>query len=222
MSTLSSVTVKSVLLSFPFFFLPPKHFRGRVEGTSTEEDLLMREIEDLPVVTSLSFIHTIGRDKSGYHTNLRCPVVSSHGDCTDAGCTVKQVGTIRMSTKHPTMFDCLCEFLTRIQQNHDRDCVTSVQTCQAPSSDVESTKRPVVDRSSSCNANDVLLLRAQLKSLEERSVITNKSVLKTEKEGHKLQKELHLIEVKVQGKRACTHDDTGNGRLSVVCRSNSS
>jgi hypothetical protein len=60
-----------------------------VEGTSTEEDLLMREIEDLPVVTSLSFIHTIGRDKSGYHINLWCPVVSSHGDCTDAGCTVK-------------------------------------------------------------------------------------------------------------------------------------
>ncbi len=54
MSTLSSVTVKSVLLSFPFFFLHPKHFRGRVEGTSTKEDLLMREIEDLPVVTSLS------------------------------------------------------------------------------------------------------------------------------------------------------------------------
>ncbi len=63
----------------------------------------MREIEDLPVVISLSFIHTIGREKEEYRVNLRCPVVSSHGSCTDGGCTVQQVGPIRMSTKHPTM-----------------------------------------------------------------------------------------------------------------------
>jgi hypothetical protein len=31
-----------------------------MEGTSTEEGLLMREIEDLPVVNGLSFIHKIG------------------------------------------------------------------------------------------------------------------------------------------------------------------
>jgi len=50
----------------------------------------MREIEDLPVVSSLSFIRVIGRDKAGYRANLRCPVVSSHGGCTDGGCTVKR------------------------------------------------------------------------------------------------------------------------------------
>jgi hypothetical protein len=41
-----------------------------MEGTSTEEVLLKREIEDLPVVSSLSFIHAIGRDKTGYRVNL--------------------------------------------------------------------------------------------------------------------------------------------------------
>jgi hypothetical protein len=50
-----------------------------------------------------------------------------------------------------------------------------------------------------------------LKSLEERVVITNKSVLEAEKERDKLHKELEFIEVQLQGHRAHTHDDTGDG-----------
>jgi hypothetical protein len=42
--------------------------------------LLKREIEDLPVVSSLSFIHTITWDKAGYRDNLRCHVASSPED----------------------------------------------------------------------------------------------------------------------------------------------
>jgi hypothetical protein len=87
----------------------------------------MSEIEDLPVVSSLSFIRAIGRDKTGYRTNLRCPVAYSYGGCTDGGYTVTQVGPIRMSIKHPTMRNCLRELLTRIQQDHDSDCVAAVQ-----------------------------------------------------------------------------------------------
>ena len=83
-----------------------------MEATSTEEGLLKREIEDLPVVSSFPFIRAIGRDKAGVRANLRCNVVSSHGGCTDGGCTVKQLGPIRMSTKHPTMLDCLRELQT--------------------------------------------------------------------------------------------------------------
>ena len=45
------------------------------------------------------------------------------------------------------------------------------------------TKRPVDEGAASRNANDVLMLRAKLKSLEERAVIANKSVLEAEKEG---------------------------------------
>jgi hypothetical protein len=93
-----------------------------------EEGLLKREIEDLPVVSSLSFHRVIGRDKAVVRTNLRCNVVSSHGVCTDGGCTVKLVGPIRMSTKHPTMLDCLRELQTRIQQQHGPKCVASAQT----------------------------------------------------------------------------------------------
>ena len=61
------------------------------------------------------------------------------------------------------------------------------------------------------NANEVLMLRAKLKSLEERAVIAKKSVLEVEKERDKIHKELEFIEVKLQGKRVCTHDDTGDG-----------
>ena len=55
------------------------------------------------------------------------------------------------------------------------------------------------------------MLRAKLKSLEERAVIANKSVMEAEKERDNLHKELELIEVQLQGKRARTHDDTGDG-----------
>jgi hypothetical protein len=61
------------------------------------------------------------------------------------------------------------------------------------------------------NANDVLMLRAKLKSLEERTVIANKSVLETEKERDKLHKELEFIEVNLQGNRTRTPHDTGDG-----------
>ena len=123
---------------------------------------------------------------------------------------MKQVGPIRMSTKHPTMQDCLRELHTRIQQDHGPKCVAAVQAWQAASV-AASTKRPVDEGAMSRNANDVLMLRAKLKSLEERAVIANKSVLEAEKERDKLHKELELIDVQLHGKRARTHDDTGDG-----------
>ncbi len=63
------------------------------------------------------------------------------------------------------------------------------------------------------SANDVLMLRTKPKSLEEHTVITNKSVLEVEKERNKLHKELELIEVHLQGKGTNTHDDTGDGHM---------
>jgi hypothetical protein len=78
----------------------------------------MREIEDHPVVSSLSFIRAIGRDKAGYHPNLRC------------GC--KQVGSVRMSSKRPTLQDYLRELGRLIQQDqrpHLRRCSAKVSSC---------------------------------------------------------------------------------------------
>jgi hypothetical protein len=124
---------------------------------------------------------------------------------------MKQVGPIRMSRDRPTQLDCLRELQTRIQQDHGPKYVTAAQAWQSVSSPVASTKRPVDEGDTSSNANEVLMLQAKLKTLEERSVIVNKSMLETEKERDKLHKELELIEVQLQGKRACTHDDTGDG-----------
>ena len=147
----------------------------------------------------------------GYHTNLRCYTTFVYGGCTTGGCKLKQVGPIRMSRDRPTQLDCFRELHTRIQQDHGPKCVSVAQPWQVVSSAVSSTKRPVDERVVSRNANDVLMLRTKIKSLEERVVITNKAVLETEKERDKLHKELELIEVKLEGKRAHTHDDTGDG-----------
>jgi hypothetical protein len=114
---------------------------------------------------------------------------------------VKRVGPIRMSTQHPTILDCLRELQTRIQQYPVPKYVTEAQVCQTASSVVASTKRPVDEGAVSRNANDVLMLRVKLKSLEERTVIANKSVLDAEKERDKLHKEPDLIEVYLEGKR---------------------
>jgi len=181
-----------------------------MEGTSTEEDLLKREIEDLPVVSSLSFIRAIGRDKAGYRVNLFCDAASLYGGCKDGACTVKRVGPVRMSTKHPTMRDCLRALLARIQQDHGSDCVAAVQAWQAASSAAESTKRPVDEGAASRNANDVLMLRAQLNSLGERAVIANKVALEAEKARDELHNQIEQIEQRLHPKRARTDDDAGD------------
>ena len=98
-----------------------------MEGTSTEEGLLKREIEDLPVESSFFFIRAIGRDKAGYRANLRCHVASSHGGCADGGCTVKRVGPIRMSGQRPTLLDCLRELKALIMRDHGDNTTASLQ-----------------------------------------------------------------------------------------------
>ncbi len=95
----------------------------------------MREIEDHPVVSSLSFIRAIGRDKVGYRVNLRC------------GC--KQVGPVRMSSKRPTLQDCLRELGRLIQQDHGPTCVAAAQELQAVVSVLAAereTRTPVTHR----------------------------------------------------------------------------
>jgi hypothetical protein len=123
-----------------------------------------------------------------YRVNLFCNSTSSYGGCTDGACTVKLMGPIRMSTKRPTQSDCLRFLREQIRRDHGSDGVDVVQARQVASSTGDSTKRPVDEGSSSLNANDVMMLRAQLKSLEERSVIVNKSVLMVQKERDTLQK----------------------------------
>ncbi len=55
------------------------------------------------------------------------------------------------------------------------------------------------------NGNDVLMLRAQLKSLVEHTVITNKVALETEKVRDELYNQIEQIEQRLHPKRAHSH-----------------
>ena len=144
----------------------------------------MREIEDLPVVSSLSFIRVIGRDKTCYRANLRCD------------CGAKQVGPIRMSSKRPTLCDCLRELGRLIRQDHDPTCVTTAQGLQADENDATdvSTKRPADEGSVSLNADEVLMLNTRLKMIQERAAQANKATLEVEKARDELHNQIEQIE----------------------------
>ena len=85
-----------------------------------DEDL-KRAIEDLPVVSSVRFHAGDKTHKAGVYANLRCSATSSHG-----GCGAKLVGPVRMSSKRPTLQDCLRELGRLIQQDHGPTCVAAV------------------------------------------------------------------------------------------------
>ena len=73
-------------------------------------DLKKSAIETLPVVSSVCFHAGDKTHKSDYHVNLRCD------------CGTKQVGPIHMSSKFPTLSDCLLEVGRRIEQDHGPTC----------------------------------------------------------------------------------------------------
>ena len=104
-----------------------------------------RVIEALPVVSSLRFHAAQKKNKAGYRANLRC------------GCGAKQVGTIHISNKFPTLRDCLRELGQRIERDHGPTCVAAAQKLQKVAADA-STKRPADEVVVSLNANDVLML----------------------------------------------------------------
>ena len=163
-----------------------------------DEDLEKRAIETMPVVSSLRFHAADAKNKAGYRANLRC------------GC--KQVGPVRMSIKRPTLQDCLRELGRLIQQDHGPTCVAAAQELQAAEKDAAdaSTKRPADEGATSRNANEVLMLRSQLKSLGERAVIANKAALEAEKARDELHNQIEHIEEQLHPKRARTHHDAGD------------
>jgi hypothetical protein len=114
-------------------------------------------IEDLHVVSSVRFHAGDRTHKAGVYANLRCSAASSYG-----GCGAKLVGPIRMSSKFPTLRDCLRELGRLIQQDHGPTCVAAAQEFQATEKDAAdaSTKRPPVEGAVSLNANEVLMLHS--------------------------------------------------------------
>ena len=68
-----------------------------------------------------------------------------------------------MSSKYPTVLDCLRNLGQRIQSEHDPTCVAPVQKLQAVDEDVTSTKRPSDEGTVSLNA--IVLQQDQSKTL---------------------------------------------------------
>ena len=112
-----------------------------------DEDL-KRAIEDLHVVNSVCFHTGDKTHKTDVYTNLRCSAASSHG-----GCGAKLVGPIRMSSKFPTLRDCLRELGQQIERDHGPTSVDAAQKLQAAEKDVAdaSTKRPADEGAASLN-----------------------------------------------------------------------
>jgi len=155
-----------------------------------DEDL-KRAIEDLPVVSSVRFHAGDKTHKAGVYANLRCSAASSHG-----GCGAKLVGPVRMSSKRPTLQDCLRELGRLIQQDHGPTCVAAAQELQAAEKDAAdaSTKRSHDEGAASLNANQVLMLHSRLKIIQARAAQANKAALEAEKERDELHNQIQQIE----------------------------
>ena len=117
-----------------------------------------------------------------------------------------------MSSKFPTLCDCLCELGRLIHQDHCPTCVTTSQKLQAAEKNAAdaSTKRPADEGAASLNANEVLMLHIRLKIMQEHTAQVNKSVLETEKERDELHNQVMQVEEQLHPKRARPHDDAGD------------
>ncbi len=177
-----------------------------------DEDL-KRAIEDLPVVSSVRFHAGDKTHKVGVYANLRCSAPSSHGRCG-----AKLVGPIRMSSKFPTLRDCLRELGRLIQQDHGPTCVAEEQELQSAEKDAAdaSMKRPADEGAASLNANEVLMLHSKLKIIQARAAQANKTALETEKERDELHNQIQQIEEQLQPKRARTDDDAGDAHEKLA------
>jgi hypothetical protein len=121
-----------------------------------------------------------------------------------------------MSSKFPTLRDCLRELGRLMQQDHGPTCVDVAQELQAAEKDAvdASTKRPADEGAVSLNANEVLMLHSKLKIIQARAAQANKTAPEAEMERDELHNQIQQIEEQLQPKRARTDDDTGDARRS--------
>jgi hypothetical protein len=103
-----------------------------------------------------------------------------------------------MSSKRPTLQDCLRELGRLIQQDHGPTCVTAEQKLQAAEKDAADT------------SNQVLMLHSRLKIIQARAAQANKDALEAEKERDELHTQIEEIEEQLQPKRARSDADAGD------------
>ena len=77
----------------------------------------------------------------------------------------------QMSSKFPTLRDCLRELGRLIQQDHCPTCVVAEQKLETFEKDLAdvTTKRPADEGAASLNANEVLMLHSRLRIIKERT-----------------------------------------------------
>ena len=157
-----------------------------------DEDLEKSVIEDLSVVSSVRFHTGDKTHKTGVYDNLRCV------------CGAKQVGPIRISSKYPTLLDCLRELGRLIQRDHGPTCVAASQELQAAQKDAAdvSTKRPpdADEGAASLNTTEVLMLNTRLKMIQERAAQANKDTLEAEKAREEIHNQIEQIEQRLHSK----------------------
>ncbi len=117
-----------------------------------------------------------------------------------------------MTSKFPTLCDCLRELGRLIQKDHGPTCVAVAQELHAAEKDVAdtSTKRPPDEGAASLNANEVLMLHRRIKIIQIRAAQANKVTLEAEKARDELHRQIQQIEEQIQPKRARTDDDAGD------------
>ncbi len=105
-----------------------------------------------------------------------------------------------MSSKFPTLRDCLLELGRLIQQDHGPTCVAAAQELQAAEKDAAdaSTKRSHDEGAASLNANQVLMVHRSLKIIQARATQTNKADLEVEKQRDDLHTQIEEIEGQLQ------------------------
>jgi hypothetical protein len=123
-----------------------------------------------------------------------------------------------MSSKRPTLQDCLRELGRLIQRDHGPTCVAAAQKLQVAEKDAAdaSTKRPPDEGAASLNANEVLMLHSKLKIIQARAAQANKAALEAEKARDELHNQIQQIEEQLQPKRARTDDDAGDAHYLLA------
>jgi hypothetical protein len=118
-----------------------------------------------------------------------------------------------MSSKYPTVIDCLRELGQRIQREHSPTCVDASQKLQSVDDHDTSTKRPSDEGSASLNTTEVLILHTKLKMIQEHAPQANKAVLEAEKARDELHNQIGpVLRLRPQRSDTPTTRDGGTWR----------
>ena len=119
----------------------------------------------------------------------------------DGGCTVKQVGPIRMSGQRDTLVDCLRELKALIRRDHSDNCVVAAQAWLATNHvDNMETKPDAMQAMMRLSA-----AKNRAKAAQDRANAANNDALQAEQGKDAAEKEVQELQRVLEPKRARTH-----------------